>query len=37
MRTSRLERSEDTIGRLQHELALRDDLLEVLQAKLSER
>ncbi len=33
----RLERSEDTIGRLQHELTLRDDLLEVLQAKLSER
>ena len=29
----RLERSEDTIGRLQHELRLRDDLLEVLQAK----
>jgi hypothetical protein len=34
---SQIERNEDTIGRLQHELTLRDDLLEVLQAKLSER
>ena len=33
----RLQRTEDTIDRLKQELVLRDDLLEALQAKLSDR